>query len=249
MRLLTGTSGFAYREWKGSFYPDDLPASAMLRFYAARFPAVEINNTFRRMPEEDVLRNWTEQVPEDFTFALKAPQQITHHRRLKDADEPVEQFVRMAATLGGRLGPMLFQLPPNMKKDMERLTSFLPLLPAGARAAFEFRHASWFDEEVYDALRAHGAALCIAHGEVVDTPPVATAGWGYLRLRQVTYEDGDLESWVGTVRAQPWTDAFVFFKHEDTGSGPRLARRFAELFQALDQSAEARSAESNSTHG
>jgi uncharacterized protein YecE (DUF72 family) len=238
MRLLTGTSGFAYKEWKGSFYPEDLPASAMLRYYAAQFPAVEINNTFYRMPSEDVLRQWADEVAEGFTFALKTPQTITHRKRLKDAAEPVSSFFRAAETLGGRLGPVLVQLPPNMKKDVDRLTSFLPLVPTGARVAFEFRHPSWFDEEVFDTLRARGAALCIAHGEQVATPVVATAAWGYLRLRQVTYEDAEIDEWVGAVQAQPWSETFVFFKHEDAATGPRLARTFTDRFRATRRADE-----------
>jgi uncharacterized protein YecE (DUF72 family) len=230
MRLLTGTSGFAYKEWKGSFYPADLPASAMLRFYAENLPAVEINNTFYRMPSESVLRQWVDEVPEDFTFALKASQQITHRKRLKDAAEPVAHFLHVAGALGPQLGPILVQLPPNMKKDVERLASFLALMPADARVAFEFRHPSWFGDDVYEALRSRGAALCIAHGEQLDTPAVPTASWGYLRLRQVAYEDAEIAAWVRTVQAQPWSEAFVFFKHEDAGTGPRLARRFADMF-------------------
>lgn len=231
MRLLTGTSGFAYREWKGSFYPPALPAPAMLTYYAARFPAVEINNTFRRMPTETVLRQWAEDVPQTFTFALKAAQQITHHKRLKDADEVVAQFLRAAAVLGPRLGPVLVQLPPNQKRDVPRLESFLDLLPVDVRFAFEFRHASWFEDDVYEALRSRGAALCIAHGEAVDSPVVATARWGYLRLRQVSYDDAALSEWVRTLQAQQWSEAFAFFKHEDRGTGPRLARRLADLFE------------------
>jgi uncharacterized protein YecE (DUF72 family) len=230
VRLLTGTSGFAYKEWKGSFYPDDLPASGMLRYYAEQFPAVEINNTFYRMPAEKVLRQWAEDVPEDFTFVLKASQQITHRKRLNDAAEPVAFFFRIAGVLGDRLGPILVQLPPNLKKDAGRLNAFLDVLPADARVAFEFRHESWFDDDVFEALRVRGAALCIAHGEKLETPLVATAPWGYLRLRQVAYDDAELETWVAQLRRQNWSDAYVFFKHEDAGTGPKLARRFADLF-------------------
>lgn len=231
MRVLIGTSGFAYREWKGTFYPRNLPASAMLRYYAERFSAVEINATFRRMPEEDVLKEWAGEVPEDFTFVLKTPQQITHHRRLKDADDLIRQFFRTARSLGRQLGPILVQLPPNMKKDQERLMEFFPHVPPDVRVAFEFRNVTWFDDDVFDTLRAHDAALCIAHGEKVDTPVLATASWGYLRLRQVTYEDSDVDAWADVVRKQPWSEAYVFFKHEETGSGPRLARMLAKRFE------------------
>lgn len=233
MRLFTGTSGFAYKEWKGSFYPEDMPASGMLQYYAERFPAVEINNTFYRMPAASVLEGWARDVPDGFTFVLKASQQITHRRRLKDAAEPVEYFFRSAETLGARLGPVLVQLPPNLKQDVERLEEFLAILPARRRVAFEFRHASWFDDRTFDALRRHGAALCIAHGEEVETPPVATTDWGYLRLRQVEYDDAALGSWIERTRAMPWSDVFAFFKHEDEGTGPRLAQRFEQLFGSL----------------
>ncbi len=230
MRLFTGTSGFAYKEWKGSFYPDDLPAAGMLRFYASRFHSVEINNTFYRMPSVATLTGWAEQVPDGFVFVLKASQQITHRKRLKDAAEPTAYFFGNAAVLGERLGPVLVQLPPNLKKDADRLAGFLSIAPADRRLAFEFRHASWFDDEVYALLREHGAALCIAQGEELETPFVATAPWGYLRLRQVAYEDEALGDWAKRIRDQAWTDAFVFFKHEDEGTGPKLAARFESLF-------------------
>lgn len=230
MRLLVGTSGFAYREWKGSFYPADLANKAMLSYYAERFPAVEINNTFYRMPSEGVLAQWSDQVGDDFSFVLKAPQSITHRKRLKNAGEGVDYFFRTAATLGARLGPVLVQLPPSMKRDLARLEAFLSLPPAGARLAFEFRHPSWFDDEVYSALRAHGAVLCTAHTEDGATPLVATSSWGYLRLRNVEYDDAELDVWAERIRAQPWRDVYVFFKHEDEGTGPRLASRFRERF-------------------
>jgi uncharacterized protein YecE (DUF72 family) len=230
MRVLTGTSGFSYKEWKGSFYPEDLPAEEMLRFYAARLPAVEVNNTFYRMPKAELLSGWAEQVPDGFRFVLKASQRITHFKRLKDVGEEVGYFLRIAATLGDRLGPVLFQLPPNLKKDLPRLRDFLSLLPAATRAAVEFRHASWFEDDVYDALRAQGAALCIAEDEELATPPVATAGWGYLRLRRPDYGEAEVAAWADRVRAQAWDEAYVFFKHEDAGIGPRLAARMLALF-------------------
>lgn len=232
MRLLTGTSGFAYKEWKGSFYPEDLPAKAMLRFYAERFSAVEINNTFYRTPTEKVLAQWLADVGTGFTFVLKAPQLITHRKRLKEVSEPVVHFFRTAAALGDALGAVLVQLPPNMKKDTSRLVGFLELVPRDARVALEFRHDSWLDDEVYDVLRSQRAALCIAHTEEQQTPLVATAGWGYLRLRNVEYADAELDRWVAFTRAQAWTDVYVFFKHEDEGTGPHLALRFAERFSA-----------------
>jgi uncharacterized protein YecE (DUF72 family) len=230
MRVLAGTSGFSYKEWKGSFYPEDLPAEEMLRFYAARLPAVEINNTFYRMPKPALLSGWADQVPPEFRFVLKASQRITHHKRLKDAAQEVEYFFGVASTLGERLGPALFQLPPNLKKDLPRLESFLAVLPQGARAAFEFRHASWFEEDVFAALRASGAALCIAEDEELATPFVATAEWGYLRLRRQDYSDSDVGAWAERLRAQTWNEAYVFFKHEDAGAGPRLATELLKHF-------------------
>jgi uncharacterized protein YecE (DUF72 family) len=232
-QLFTGTSGFAYKEWKGSFYPEDLTDGKMLAFYADHFGAVEINNTFYRMPNEKVLTDWTAQVPPHFRFILKASRQITHNKRLKEVAEPVAYFLETSKALGDRRGPFLFQLPPNMKKDVERLKTFLALLPGDVRAALEFRHESWHDEEVFSALRAHNAALCIAHVEeeegALQTPFVATADWGYLRLRKVGYEAGELEEWASRVKQPEWGDVFVFFKHEDEGTGPKLAKRFEQL--------------------
>ena len=230
MRVLAGTSGFSYKEWKGSFYPEDLPAESMLRFYASKFPAVEINNTFYRMPKPALLSGWAEQVPEDFRFVLKASQRITHFKRLKEAASEVQYFFDVASTLGPRLGPSLFQLPPNLKKDLPRLESFLGALPSGARAAFEFRHASWFEDDVYAALSSRGAALCIAEDEELATPPVATAAWGYLRLRRQDYGEAEVAAWADRIRAQTWAEAYVFFKHEDSGTGPRLAAQLLQGF-------------------
>jgi uncharacterized protein YecE (DUF72 family) len=234
VRLFVGTSGFSYKEWKGSFYPEDLPASAMLRFYSERLSAVEINNTFYRMPRPELLTQWSEQVPAGFVFVLKASQQITHRKRLKEAGDSVDYFFRMAASLGDRLGPVLFQLPPNLKKDLPRLAAFLETLPAGARAAFEFRHASWFDDDVFQALSARGAALCLAEDEELETPLVSTARWGYARLRRQDYARADLERKAAQYRVQPWSDLFVFFKHEEGGRGPALAREFADIFGATN---------------
>jgi len=226
MRVLAGTSGFSYKEWKGSFYPEDLPAEEMLAYYSARLPAVEINNTFYRMPKPSMLEGWAAQVPAEFRFILKASQRITHRKRLKEAGDEVAYFFQTAATLGERLGPTLFQLPPNLKKDLPRLESFLTVLPEGARVAFEFRHASWFEEDVFSVLRTHGSALCVAEDEELATPVVATAPWGYLRLRRQDYDDAVVAGWAEKVRAQPWSEAYVFFKHEDAGSGPKLAAEF-----------------------
>lgn len=230
MNLYVGTSGYSYKEWKGTFYPNDLPARQMLRFYGEHFRTVEINNTFYRLPSASVLQAWASDVPADFRFALKAPQTITHRRRLKDAGDSLSQFLEVAAALKKRLGPLLFQLPPNFKKDVPRLRDFLALLPAKRRVAFEFRHPSWFDEEVVGLLRDHQVALCLAEAENdLEVPFVATADWGYLRLRRPDHSTAELKRWVKRLRQQDWRDVFVFFKHEDEGKGPRMAKRFLEL--------------------
>jgi len=230
MNIRVGTSGYSYKEWKGSFYPPDLPDKQMLRYYGERFGTVEINNTFYRMPSETLLTNWAAEVPAAFSFVLKAPQRITHRERLKESADSVGYFLKVAAVLADRLGPLLFQLPPNLRKDVPRLRDFLGLLPRERRAAFEFRHASWFDDEVYDALRAHDAALCVAEADDdLEVPLVPTASWGYLRLRKADYTDDDLRAWVDKLRAQTWKDVYLFFKHEDQGKGPKLAARFLEL--------------------
>lgn len=230
MYLNVGTSGFAYPAWKGPFYPADLPARRMLPYYAEHFRTVEINNTFYRMPSAQLLQTWASEVPEDFRFVLKASQRITHVQRLRDTGDSLAYLVEVTETLGPRLGALLFQLPPNLKKDAARLRAFLSLLPQSRRAAFEFRHASWFDDEVYALLHAYRAALCIADAEGdLEVPFVATTDWGYLRLRRPNYGDAALRSWARQVRQQDWQDAFVFFKHEDAGHAPQLAKRFLEL--------------------
>jgi uncharacterized protein YecE (DUF72 family) len=230
VNLYVGTSGYSYKQWKGTFYPRDLPNRRMLPFYGERFRTVEINNTFYRLPRASVLQAWAADVPADFQFALKAPQAITHRQRLKDAGVSLSQWLEVALALKERLGPLLFQLPPNFKKDVSRLRDFLALLPSERRVAWEFRHPSWFDEEVFKLLRDHQAALCIAEAENdLEVPFVATADWGYLRLRRPDYSDAEVRRWVKRLRKQDWQDVFVFFKHEDEGKGPRMAKRFLEL--------------------
>ncbi|MDR3633550.1 MAG: DUF72 domain-containing protein [Isosphaeraceae bacterium] len=230
MNVYVGTSGYAYAEWKGSFYPAKLPAKQMLSFYGERFRTVEINNTFYRMPAVSVLEAWADQVPADFRFALKAPREITHIRRLAEAGGSVPSLLEAAGTLKERLGPLLFQLPPNFKKDVPRLHAFLALLRPGCRAAVEFRHPSWFDDEVFGLLRDHQTALCVADAEdELEVPFVATADWGYLRLRRPGYDDVALQAWAERMRAQAWRDGFVFFKHDDVGQGPQMASRLLEL--------------------
>ena len=229
MDIRTGTSGFAYKEWKGAFYPEDLPADRFLAYYAERFRACEINNTFYRMPNPETLRAWSADVPSSFRFVLKASRQITHSKRLKDCAQPVEFLAQQARALGDQLGPILFQTPPNLKKDTERLRTFLGVIPPDIHAAFEFRHESWYEDDAIDALRDSGHALAIADTDELTAPRVATASWGYLRLRRVEYTDAEVQDWVSWTRTQPWSDAYVFFKHEDAATGPRLAARFAEL--------------------
>lgn len=233
MKIAVGTSGYAYKEWKGIFYPEDLKPDGFLAYYASKLSSVEINATFYRMPTEKTLLQWASQVGNDFCFVLKAPQKITHRKRLKDCAEDWAYFTRTASCLGPRLGPTLVQLPPNLKLDLPRFQEFLALIPRTWRAAFEFRHASWFDEAVYDALRAHNLALCVAETDPGESelrvPFVSTADWGYLRLRKVTYSDAELRGWAEKVKQQAWKDAFVFFKHEDAGTGPRLAAQFEEM--------------------
>ena len=229
VQVRIGTSGYSYPEWKGNFYPEKMAAKDMLRFYAERFPTVEINNTFYRMPKEALLQGWADQVPESFTFVLKASQRITHIQRLRDCGELLTYLFRVSSTLGARLGPLLFQLPPNFKKDVPRLASFLDQMPEQRRVAVEFRHASWFDDEVYETLRARKAALCVADtGEEPAAALVATADWGYLRLRREEFSDGELRDWARRIREQPWSDAFVFLKHEEEGKGPKLAAQLME---------------------
>jgi uncharacterized protein YecE (DUF72 family) len=229
MKLYVGTSGYSYPVWKGAFYPQKLPAKQMLRYYGEHFRAVESNYTFRSLPTPAVLAAWTAGVPAGFRFALKAPQRITHIKRLKDVAELVAEFLEVAGGLKRHRGPLLFQLPSNFKKDIARLRDLLALLPRG-RAAFEFRHLSWFDDEVYGQLRKRRAALCIADtDDDLRVPFVSTADWGYLRLRGYDYGDAELSTWIERFRKQNWKNAYVFFKHEDEANGPRMAKRLMEL--------------------
>ncbi len=226
-----GTSGWNYPEWKGSFYPGDMKPTAMLPYYAERFGTVEVNATFYRMPTPKVVEGWAGAVPPKFTFVLKAPQRITHFARLRDVDDPVRVFCDVARGLGPRVGPLLFQLPPNFKKDVSRLGDVLYMVPPDIRMAWEFRHDSWFADDVYERLRARNAALAIVEDEEATTPTLATADWGYFRLRAVDYTEARLQAWVETIRTTGagWRDAFVFFKHEEHGTAPTLARRLLSL--------------------
>ena len=232
MKIYVGTSGYAYKEWKGKFYPEKISPKEMLRFYSERLNTVEINNTFYRMPKESVLTSWAEQVPINFVFALKAPQVITHLKRLRDVSEETDYLFKTLSVLDGKLGPVLFQFPKSFRKDRPALEGFLGLIPGDMPCAFEFRNASWLDDEILDLLRKRGASLCIADA---DENPVndiiSTASWGYLRLRRSDYTDADLSQWMERVLSQEWERAFVFFKHEDEdpAKGPETAMRLQEL--------------------
>ena len=235
--VLVGTSGWSYKEWTGSFYPPKLPAAEMLRFYSGHFPTVEVNNSFYRIPAERVLAGWAEQVPPSFRFVMKASRRITHNNRLRDEDGSLGYFLRAVNPLGQRLGPTLFQLPPNFKKDMARLRAFLAALPRRWPAAMEFRHDSWFDEEVYDALRDADVALVTVdekEAEGTGSPLVPTASWGYLRLRRVEYDEALLRLWAERILSQSWSQAYVFLKHEDgIPTGPAAATQISAILEQL----------------
>jgi uncharacterized protein YecE (DUF72 family) len=230
--MLAGTSGYSYKEWLGHFYPEKLPAAEMLRYYASRLPTVEINNTFYRMPAEALLQRWAGEVPDSFAFTLKAPRRITHMRQLKEAGPYAADFTRRAEVLGDKLGVLLFQLPPYLKKDLSRLGDLLAALPPGRRAALEFRHDSWQDEEVYETLRRHSAALCIAETDEGETPLVCTTSFTYLRLRRTHYDEAELRGWIERLAARKLERAYVYFKHEDEGFAARFAEQFTKLWSA-----------------
>ena len=230
-RLLVGTSGYNFPEWRGSFYPPKLPSKHWLEFYAQQLGTVEINYTFYRMPNEKTVAGWNAATPEAFTFVLKAPQRITHIARLRNIDESLRIFLEVIRKLNAKLGAVLFQLPPNFKKDLARLGDLLTQFPTDVRAACEFRHASWWSDDVYDLLRSTNTALCIADTQEGTTPLVSTANFGYIRLRDEGYDEAGLRDWMTKVQAlgSAWTDAFIFFKHEEKGMGPKLAREFLHL--------------------
>jgi uncharacterized protein YecE (DUF72 family) len=233
MHILVGTSGWSYKEWKGSFYPEKFPAEEMLRFYAERFSTVEVNNSFYRIPTERVLADWAGQVPDAFRFVMKASRRVTHNNRLKDEDGSLAYFLRAVNPLGPRLGPTLFQLPPTFKKDLARLRDFLDRLPKRWPAAMEFRHDSWFEEDVYTLLRARDVPLVAvdeAEGEGKGAPLVPTASWGYLRLRRGAYDQAGLEEWAARIRRQGWNEAYVFLKHEEgSPAGPGIAQQMKQI--------------------
>jgi len=229
MQVMTGTSGFSYAAWRGSFYPKKLPQTGMLAFYAGKLGAVEINSTFYRLPDASLLERWAAATPGPFRFAVKSPRGITHMRRLAGVGDEVARLADRVGALGDRLGPILFQLPPTLRKDVGLLEAFLATLPAGLRAAVEFRHESWLADDVYAVLSRHDTALCVADSEEFATPFVATAGWGYLRLRRQDYDKAALRRWAKRLRAQSYDAAYVFFKHEAEGAGPALADSFGRM--------------------
>ena len=234
MRWLAGTSGYSYKAWKGSFYPEDTSAAGMLAYYASKLPAVEINNTFYRMPRPQVLKTWSETVPADFRFAIKASRRITHQAKLADCEDSIEYLAGALEALDGKLGCVLFQLPPYLRKDAALLDAFLGAWPQAFPAAVEFRHASWFDDETADILHRHGTAICVSEDGKLALPAFHSAtSWLYFRLRKPGYDDAKLEHWLQRGAATDAARGFAFFKHEDEGAGPRLAARFLELADAL----------------
>jgi uncharacterized protein YecE (DUF72 family) len=234
MRTLIGTSGYNYPEWRGTFYPEKLSTAKMLAYYSERFPTVEINYTFYRIPTEKLLAGWAAGTPDSFSFTLKAPRRITHDSKLQRCEDLLQTFCRTARTLGPKLATLLFQLPPTLKKDARVLADFVDLLPEGTRAAFEFRHVSWFDAEIFDILRRRNIALCVADSEKLHTPIEVTADYGYFRLRDEGYLLPDIERWADRIRGLRLTNVFVYFKHEEHGLGPDFARRLMTAL-SIDQ--------------
>lgn len=232
MKLWVGTSGFQYPEWKGKFYPEKTPASKMLAYYATHFSSTEVNYTFRRIPSEKTIVNWSSQTPGKFRFSFKAPQRVTHFARLRDCQDILTVFAKALQPAGEKQGPVLFQLPPTFTKDVGTLRAFLADLPGTLRAAFEFRHPSWFEDSVFETLREARAALCIAENEELKTPPVVTTDFGYLRLRREDYTPPQIRKWARFVTEQKagWADAFVYFKHEEHAVGPKFAQQFLRSF-------------------
>jgi uncharacterized protein YecE (DUF72 family) len=226
-----GTSGFSYKEWVGSFYPPRTPGNKMLAFYAARMPTVEINYTFRAMPRAAMLEGWVRETPVDFRFALKASQRITHLARLRNTQNDLDYFISVAGTLGERLGPTLFQLPPGFKKDVPLLRDFLAQLDRRMPSAFEFRDPSWFDDAVYDALSDAAGALCIAESDKLATPVVLTAPYAYLRLRKETYDEAGLAQWADRIADMDAQERYVYayLKHEI--AAPGLAATLRKLVE------------------
>ena len=230
MELYVGTSGYSYKEWKGNFYPEDIKPDKMLNFYSGQFSTVEINNTFYRVPPKSVFETWKKQVPKDFRFSIKAPQKITHIKRLKDVEEDNKYFVDTIKSLGNKLGIILFQFPPYFKKNIELLQSFVEQIPGNITSAFEFRHESWFEEDLLSLLKEKKFAICLSE---TDKEPgieiISTADKGYLRLRKSDYTKSEIKKWFSKIKKQNWETAFIFFKHEDGAKGPKFAKQLIEL--------------------
>ena len=233
MNIYVGTSGYSYKEWKGSFYPATIPAKDMLSYYASRLQAVELNNTFYRVPQKSMVESWKAQVPDNFRFSMKAWQRITHIKQLKDVANDTRFMLQRVSAFGDRLGAVLFRLPPEMKKDIKRLETLLKDLPADIPAAFQLEDPTWFDDDVFALLRSQNRAFCVVDTDDVPASQIhKTADWGYMRLRRVNYSESELKEWITRMRAQEWKTTFVFFKHEDEGTGPKLAARLVALAQS-----------------
>lgn len=234
MKIHVGTSGYSYKEWKGKFYPEKIDPGEMLRFYSTKLKTVEVNNTFYHMPTEAILSSWSQLVPDDFIFAFKVPQVITHMKQLRFVDEEASYLFRTLSTLGKKLGPVLFQLPKSFKADKARLEAFIQLIPAGIHCAFEFRNPSWITDDILDLLRNRGFCLCTADTDEKEADKIiSVSDWGYLRLRRSDYGDADLSRWKELISAQDWQRAFVFFKHEEEARGPEMALRFQDVAISL----------------
>jgi len=224
-----GTSGFQYPEWKGKFYPEKIKPSEMLGFYSKEFSSTEVNYTFKRIPSQKTIETWRAGTPSDFRFSFKAPERITHFARLVNCGEVLSVFAEAIKPMEKKLGIVLFQLPPNFKKDASRLRDFVQAVPAPVKGAFEFRNVTWFDDETYTILRDHGMALCLAEDENLATPREATTDFGYLRLRREDYTPEQLRSWAEFARVQKWKETYAYFKHEERAVGPKFAQEFKKL--------------------
>ena len=233
MLLYSGTSGYSYKEWKGGFYPEKIAAGDMLRFYGERLPAVEINNTFYRMPKSAVMARWAGEVPDRFQFVIKGSRRITHFAKLQAPEETLGYLWGSIEKLGDRLGCVFFQLPKWMRKDVALLGDFLDCVGNHYRCAFEFQHRTWFDDDTYELLTRKNATIVIndSEGATAELPPT-TSDWGYVRMRRNEYEESDLQGWAASIRDQGWDEAYVFFKHEDGRGGPELATRFQTMFES-----------------
>lgn len=231
MRHWIGTSGFQYPEWKGKFYPEKMPATKMLAFYGQHFSSTEVNYTFRHIPSEKTIQTWSGATPTDFVFSFKAPQRVTHFSKLRGCAEVLRVLQTALSLAGEKLGPVLFQLPPSFSKDVELLRAFLNDVPESMRAAFEFRHKSWFDDTVFETLRTGNATLCIAEDDELATPPIVTADFGYLRLRRAEYTAGEIKKWASWIREQGarWSDAHIYFKHEEEARGVKFAQAMQKV--------------------